>query len=309
MPFSLSTIRIFKIQGSVSSVDEDSLQAALIPADIGGVARLDGFTSWSDNIDTSVVSSNGVILLRHGRATKTLAKGELKSAVDERVANGAVPSTRLNSDTQERLLRDLKQSVTSYPILIDPVSGLALFGSASEAQVNAARMQLHAVAPDLKLTALSANNVSNLLCCWMEGSLPLPAGIAFGRNAVLTNPVNQSATLFRDQELPNDVVLEQIARHGRIVTKLSLEWAGAMAFTVEDPMTLSGVGPSPALKRKLNSVKEPTERATLEKELAIWLEHLRPLLTCVTAEFESKPYVAPAATEATLPWIFNGRAA
>lgn len=313
MAFSFTTMRLFRFNpGAASVLDDDLLEPVLIPHDIGGIGRLDGFTSWSENIGATVLRTNGIVLLRHGVATKTLPKGALKDAVRERVEDGAVPSSRLTKDVQEELLSGVMQSVSTCPILLDPTSGVAMLGCSSESQAQNAALQLNAVAADLHLKPVLAGGVAKRLCEWMDSTLPLPARMAFGRKTVLMNPEDKSETVYRNQSLPSDPVLDQMSKYGRIVSKLGMEFDHAMQLTIEDPWVLSWISPMDTLKQSLmDAALQPTERAQLDVEMKLWLGLLRPLIACMLSEFETLPYVAPAPADGTvkLPWVFEGIAA
>lgn len=313
MAFSLTTIRLFRFNpAAVSVLDDDLLEPVLIPRDIGGIARLDGFTSWSENIGATVLRTNGVILLRHGMATKTLPKGALKEAVRERVEDGEVPSSRLTKDVQEDLLRGVMQSVSTCPILLDPTSGIAMVGCSSDSQAQNAVLQLNAITTDLRLKPVLAGGVAKRLCEWMDSTLPLPACMAFGRKTVLMNPEDKSETVYRNQALPSEPVLDQMTKYGRIVSKLGMEFDHAMQLTIEDPWVLSWISPIGTLKQALiDAAVHPTERAQLDMEVKLWLGVLRPVATCMVSEFETLPYVAPAPADGIvkLPWVFEGIAA
>jgi len=313
MAFSLSAMRLCRFNAaSLSILDDELLEPIQIPDNIGGMARLDGFTNWSDAIGATVVRTNEIVLLRHGVATKSLPKGALKAAVRAKIDSGMAPSPTLNKIVQEDLLCGVLQSVSSCPVLLDPSTGLAILGCSSESQAQNIVLQLNAVAPDLDLKPIVAARVSQKLCEWMESSLPLPKLMAFGRKTVLLNPDDKSETVYRNQELPSDPVLDQMTKYGRIVCKLAMVFNQALQLTVEDPLVLSWVSPIDALKQALiDSSIHPTERAQLDEEVKLWLGVLRPLTECLVREFETLPYVAPTPEDGTakLPWIFEGLAA
>jgi DNA recombination-dependent growth factor C len=297
MSISFSALRLLTCSAAeVDRLTTASLEAAVIPDDIGAASRVDGFVHWSDDLPT-VMHYEDMVLLRFGRATKTVAPETLDKAVREKVRQGLHYVENLEGDTYDELLRQTGQKVSSFPVFIDRASGFILMGSMAAAQVHACRIQLQAIAPALGLEEFHGYRVADTMCAWLEGSRSLPSGLRLGDRIDLRNPADNSVTSQRKQTLPNDDVLVQLSDRSRYVAKLGLYWGSHLSFVLEDPLGLASIRTSKDMRGDLLSAgnRARSEKESLLAQTAIWLRELRPLLAMMRGQFES-PEVADAAS-------------
>lgn len=312
MPISFSALRLLTCNAAeLERLNPSSLEAAVIPEDIGAASRVDGFVPWSDDLPT-VLHFENMTLLRFGRATKTVAEETLKKAVGEKVRAGLHNVEDLESDTYDELLLQTGQKVSTFPVLIDRDTGLILMGSMASTQVHACRIQLQAIAPTLGLEEFNGYRVADTMCAWLEQSKPLPAGLRLGDRIDLRNPTDNSVTSQRKQKLPNDDVLVQLSDRSRYVAKLGLFWTSHLSFVLEDPLGLASIRTSKDMRGDLLSAynRAQSEKESLLAQTAVWLRELLPLVAMLRGQFGSPESAdAVSAPSVSNHFLFKGVAA
>lgn len=309
MGLSFNAIRILRFNaGGLSTIDNRALSEVLIPEDIEDVARMDGFVPCGDHL-SPVVRCHGAVILRHGRATKSVTRRRLAIAVRARAEDTGMPETpALVRAVHEDLLRKTPHELFTYPVILCPVTGFAIVGAVADQQLESVRHQLQMIAPDLDLRPVPAHRVGNSLSSWMEDARDLPYGMGLGRRVVLEDVMTGSMVKMRDVPLPDMDVLTQIRERHRIVRKLGATWEKSLSLVVEDPFALTNIAPVGDMKARLDAVKNHgSEMLRIERQTAIWLEVLRPLLRLLAHEFAPRKVAdeRPSVTVAP-PFIFDG---
>ncbi len=312
MSISFHSLRAFKMDSSaLEDVTEAALAPATIPDDIGVATKVSGFTTWSDMLPHTVLRVSDVIVLRHGTATKAITKRQISRAVQQRIADGAPDSQALKKEVKNELLSRMPQALTSYPIILDPASSLAVVAGATDRQIENARAELLGRIPDLGLLETTWNGwASHRLCSWIQSELPLPAHIQFGRHVRLVDCMRESVSIMSKVAIPNDEILRQLENQDMAVSELGLVWSNELNFVIRDPLTLRAIAPIGAFRAQLAALKElESDLIRLEQQVHRWLGALRPLLACLLSEFTRPPMTAsenpPTDSSTRTPFIFD----
>lgn len=312
MSISFHNFRPFALESSaLDDVNEAALAPATIPDDIGVATKVSGFTTWSDMLPHTVLRVSDVIVLRHGTATKTVTQRQISRAVQQRIADGAQDSAALKKEVKNELLSRMPQALASYPIILDPVSQLALVAGATDRQIENTRSELLRRIPSLGLSATAWNGwASHRLCSWIENQSSLPAHLQFGRHVRLIDTMRESVSIMSKVAIPNDEILRQLQNQDMVVSELGLVWSSELNFVIRDPLTLRAIAPIGGFRAQLSALKDvESDLIRLEQEVHRWLGSLRPLLACLLSEFTCPPMTPsddhPTDSYTRRPFIFD----
>lgn len=312
MTFSFRNLQSFKIDISgISDVTEAALAPSVIPYDIGVLTKCSGFTTLSETIWSTVIHVNEVVLLSYGTAKKVVTKRQEAKLLQPLLAAGAANSAALRREVREEILRRMPQSLTWYPILLDPTSGLAFIAGGSPDQVLEARRELLKCTPSLRLEFHGGSRWSAYhLSSWLKSESPLPEHVEFGRLVRLMQGENRSICMMSEVTLPNDEVLRQLDTPDSFVAELGLIWADKLRFLVKGSLTIGGLTAINDFRKHLNALKEiDDEIMRIEQEVHAWINVLRPLVACLLDELTRVPtYIIQDELRSpipTLPFIFD----
>jgi DNA recombination-dependent growth factor C len=312
MTLSFPHLQSFKVDKSgISDVITAALASSVIPDDIGVMTKYSGFTTLSETIGSTVIHVDEVILLAYGSAKKVVTRRQEAKLLQPLLAAGAENTAGIRRQVREELLSRMPQSLTWYPILIDPISNMAFISGGSSDQILEARRALLKCVPSLKLEFYSGVRWPTYhLSSWLKSESKLPEHVEFGRLVRLMKEENTSICMMSEVTLPNDEILRQLDSPNSFVAELGLIWDENLRFIVKGSLTIGGLTAINDFRKHLNALKEiDVEIIRIEQEVHAWLDLLRPLMTCLMDELTRPPADIvedePRPHNHNLPFIFD----
>lgn len=185
-----------------------------------------------------------------GSESKILPPAVINAALAKRVAEleqreGRRPGGRARKRLKEDLVHELLPKALVRPgrtdAWLDHARGLVVVDTATRRRAEAVVSEIrHALGsfPALPLNAEVAPRA--VLTGWLSGDT-LPGGFALGESAILKDAADHGARArLADQELHSDEVASHL-QAGKQCTRLALVFNDAVAFTLDEDLTLRGL--------------------------------------------------------------------
>ena len=247
----------------------------------------------------------GQWIARHTTETRTVPADALQEKTDEEVRkiehrDGRKVGKRERRDIKDQALMALLPQAfprqSSVPVWIDPIAGLLIIGTASQAKADAIVTSLvRTSAGDngqcaLQLRQLhTKTNPAAAMAAWIDDDEALPSEFSVGRECELRGTGEQPPVLrYNRYDVANSQEVREHVRRAMVPTRLALDWTGVAAFVLTSTLTLRKIEVA-----EVQTLDADAESDAFDADVALTTGTLAPciqdLLAALGGEADEQP--------------------